>query len=158
MPLRQALTFQDTHKLLANRETLTLTHVAPAHTGDYRCGENTVPDRLSQQAALCAAPVGRSQAAPAGPVRRPQPAQLAPDRDAVKFRDMLVTARDRIEKLKSSGKSAQEAVAAKPFADLEPNWGKGFFNGDVFVQILYVTPQLRMAPATRAPSTVSLCT
>src|SRR5438105_261563 len=57
--------------------------------------------------------------------------------DLVKFRDMLVTVRDRVQKLKSSGKSAQEAVAAKPFADLEEAWGKGFFNGDVFVQILY---------------------
>src|SRR5262249_53973725 len=57
--------------------------------------------------------------------------------DVVKFRDMLVTARDRVSKLKSAGKSAQEAVATKPFADIEESWGKGFFNGDVFVQVLY---------------------
>jgi cyclase len=57
----------------------------------------------------------------------------------VKFRDMLVTARDRIQKLKAAGKSAQEAVAEKPFADLDPVWGKGLFNGDVFVQIVYLT-------------------
>jgi len=57
--------------------------------------------------------------------------------DLVKFRDMLVTVRDRVGKLKSSGKSAQEAVAAKPLADLEQTWGGGFFNGDAFVQILY---------------------
>src|SRR5207245_6951161 len=59
--------------------------------------------------------------------------------DVVKFRDMLIAARDRVGKLKSAGKSAQEAVAAKPLADLEDTWGKGFFNGDVFVQILYTT-------------------
>ena len=59
--------------------------------------------------------------------------------DVVKFRDMLVTTRDRVQKLKAAGKSAQEAVAAKPLADLEDAWGKGFFNGDVFVQILYTT-------------------
>ena len=59
--------------------------------------------------------------------------------DLVRFRDMLVTARDRVQKLKSAGKAAQEAAAAKPLADLEATWGKGFFNGDVFVQVLYTT-------------------
>ncbi len=42
------------------------------------------------------------------------------------FRDMLVTASDRVQKLKTSGKSLEEAIAAKPFADLEPMWGKDF--------------------------------
>jgi hypothetical protein len=51
---------------------------------------------------------------------------------------MLVTARDRVQKLKSAGKSAQEAVAEKPFADLEPVWGKGIINGDQFVQVVYL--------------------
>jgi cyclase len=41
-----------------------------------------------------------------------------------KFRDMLVTARDRVRKLKSAGKSAQEAVAEKPFADLDAPWAR----------------------------------
>jgi hypothetical protein len=51
---------------------------------------------------------------------------------------MLVTSRDRVQKLKSAGKSAQEAVAEKPFADLEPVWGKGIINGDQFVQVVYL--------------------
>jgi cyclase len=55
------------------------------------------------------------------------------------FRDMLRTARDRVRKLKSSGKSLQEAIAAKPFADLDPVWGKGFFDGDTFVHLVYTT-------------------
>ena len=54
-------------------------------------------------------------------------------------RDMLITSRDRVEKLKSEGKSALEAVAEKPFADLDPVWGKGIINGDQFVQIVYLT-------------------
>jgi hypothetical protein len=45
---------------------------------------------------------------------------LANKADLTKFRDMLVTSRDRVQKLKSAGKSAQEAVAEKPFADLNP--------------------------------------
>src|SRR5438309_781552 len=62
------------------------------------------------------------------------------DRAALtKYRDMLIAARERVQKLKSSGKSEQEIVAAKPFADLEPAWGKGLFNGDAFVGIVYST-------------------
>ena len=59
--------------------------------------------------------------------------------DLKKFRDMMVTARDRVEKLKSSGKSPQEVVAAKPFADLDPVWGKGTFSGEQFAYIVYTT-------------------
>jgi cyclase len=57
--------------------------------------------------------------------------------DLVKFRDMLSTVRDRLQKLNSSGKSVEEAVAAKPLADLDPVWGKALFNGDAFVRIVY---------------------
>jgi cyclase len=57
--------------------------------------------------------------------------------DLTKYRDMLVVARDRVQKLKTEGKSAGEIAASKPFADLDPIWGKGFFNGDVFVQMVY---------------------
>jgi cyclase len=56
-----------------------------------------------------------------------------------KFRDMLVVARDRVQKLKTAGKSADEIAASKPFANLDATWGKGFFNGDVFVQVVYST-------------------
>jgi hypothetical protein len=41
--------------------------------------------------------------------------------------------------LKSAGKSAQEAAAEKPFADLEPVWGKGIINGDQWVHVLYLS-------------------
>src|SRR6266852_1707935 len=57
--------------------------------------------------------------------------------DLTKFRDMLVVARDRVQKLKNAGKSAGEIAASKPFADLDATWGKGFFNGDVFAQVVY---------------------
>ena len=59
--------------------------------------------------------------------------------DLTKYRDMLVTTRDRVEKLQSAGKSAQEAVAEKPFADLDAIWGTGIINGDQYVQIVYLT-------------------
>ena len=56
-----------------------------------------------------------------------------------KSRDMLITSRDRVQKLKSAGKLAQEAIAEKPFADLGPVWGKGIVNFDQWVQIVYLT-------------------
>ena len=59
--------------------------------------------------------------------------------DLGNFRDMLVTARTRIQKLKSSGKSLDEAVAAKPFTDLDPVWGKGVLSADQFVHVVYTT-------------------
>ena len=57
--------------------------------------------------------------------------------DLTKYRDMLVVARDQVQKLKAAGKSVDEIAASKPFADLDPTWGKGFFNGDVFVKVVY---------------------
>jgi cyclase len=64
---------------------------------------------------------------------------LATKAELAKYRDMLATARDRVQKLKTAGKSIEQAVAAKPFTDLDPIWGKGRFNGDTFVQIVYTT-------------------
>lgn len=41
-----------------------------------------------------------------------------------KYRDVLVTVRDRVQKLKSSGRKLEEVVAAKPTADLDATWAK----------------------------------
>jgi len=57
--------------------------------------------------------------------------------ELTKYRDMLVVARDRVQKLKTAGKSADEMAASKPLADLDATWGKGFFNSDVFVRMVY---------------------
>jgi cyclase len=59
--------------------------------------------------------------------------------DLRKFRDMMVTARARVQKLKTAGKSLDEAVAAKPLADLEAEWGKGVLSSDAFVHVVYTT-------------------
>jgi hypothetical protein len=49
---------------------------------------------------------------------------------------MLVVARDRVQKLKNAGKSAEETVASKPLADLDAVWG-GMLSSDIFVQMIY---------------------
>jgi hypothetical protein len=52
---------------------------------------------------------------------------------------MLIASRDRVQKLKSAGKSAEEAVAEEPFADLDLVWGNGIINSEQWVQIVYLT-------------------
>jgi cyclase len=62
------------------------------------------------------------------------------DRAALmRYRDMLVTVRDRVQKLKMAGRSEGEAVAAKPTADLDATWGQGFVQSDEFVSMVYKT-------------------
>jgi cyclase len=151
-------TFPDNYKLQANGETLALQHVAAAHTDtdiyvhfekadviqmadlffngmypyiDPGTGGKITGVIAAADKILSLAGNETKIVAGHGP--------LGNKTDLTKFRDMLVTARDRVEKLKSAGKSAQEAVAEKPFADLDPVWGKGIINGDQFVQIVYLT-------------------
>jgi len=56
--------------------------------------------------------------------------------DLTKSRDMLILARDRVQKLRTAGKSADEVAASKPLADLDPVWGH-MLSSDIFVQMIY---------------------
>src|SRR5882757_9159229 len=151
-------TFATSYKLQANGETLALQHVAPAHTdsdiyvhfqeanvismgdlffnGMYPYIDPGTGGRITGNIAACDKILSLADnytkiVAGHGP--------LGNRADLAKFRDMLITSRDRVQKLKAAGKSAQEAVAEKPFADLDAVWGKGIINGDQFVQIAYLT-------------------
>jgi glyoxylase-like metal-dependent hydrolase (beta-lactamase superfamily II) len=53
------------------------------------------------------------------------------------FRDMLASVRDRLRPLAAAGKTAKEVVAAKPLADLDEKWGKGFLSTDAFTEIAF---------------------
>ncbi|MFP5226131.1 MAG: MBL fold metallo-hydrolase [Acidobacteriota bacterium] len=53
------------------------------------------------------------------------------------YREMLVTVADRVERLKAQGKTVQEAVAAKPTADLDATWAKGSIQAGTFVALVY---------------------
>ena len=57
--------------------------------------------------------------------------------DLEAFRAMLITVHDRLAPMLDAGKSADEAVAAKPTSDLDARWAKGFFNGGMFTRIAY---------------------
>jgi len=53
------------------------------------------------------------------------------------FRSMLITVRDRMQKLKDDGKSLEEIIALKPNADLDKAWGEVFLNPEMFLKVLY---------------------
>jgi cyclase len=151
-------TFADNYKLQANGETLKLQHVAPAHTDsdiyvhfqranviqmadlffngmypyiDPGTGGN-IDGMIAAAAKILSLAGNDTKIVPGhGP--------LGNKADLTKFLDMLVTSRDRVQKLKSAGKLAEEAVAEKPFADLDPVWGQGIINSDQWIQIAYLT-------------------
>ena len=151
-------TFCATYKLQANGESLALQHVAPAHTDtdiyvhfqkanviqmgdlffnrmypyiDPGTGGNINGMIAAADKILSLADNDTKIVAGHGP--------LGNKVDLTKFRDMLVTSRDRVEKLKFAGKSALEAVAEKPFSDLDPVWGNGIINSEQWVQVVYLT-------------------
>jgi len=151
-------TFTSGKKLQANGEALTLQHFAPAHTdsdiyvhyekanvihmGDtFFNGVYPVIDAGSGgkingmiAAADKALPLANNDTKIV-----PGHGPLGNKADLTKFRDMLVTAGDRVQKLKSAGKTYQEAAAEKPLADLDAVWAKGMLSSDLFIQIIYLT-------------------
>ena len=151
-------TFADSHSLSFNGVSVALSRFAPAHTdtdisvhfekanvlhcgdiffnGRYPFIDGSTGGRINGM--VVAADKALSLADKDTKII-PGHGALATKADLATYRDMLANARDRVQKLKSAGKSMAEAVAAKPLTDLEATWGKGRFNGDTFVQIVYTT-------------------
>jgi glyoxylase-like metal-dependent hydrolase (beta-lactamase superfamily II) len=151
-------TFTQSHTLKANAEQINLAYVPPAHTDtditihfmrgnvlhmgdlffngmypfiDGSTGGNINGMIAAADRALKLVNVTTRIVPGHGPLG---------DRGALtKYRDVLVTVRDRVAKLKKAGRTEKEVVAAKPTADLDPVWGKGFMMPDVFVGIVYNT-------------------
>jgi len=149
-------TFTQTRKITMNGETVSLVHVPPAHTDSdiylhfekgnvLQTGDvffngfypyidsgtgGSVSGMIAGAAKLLAVADNNTKIVPGhGP--------LGNKADLMKYHDMMTTVREHLQKLKSSGKTVQEAVAAKPLADLDAAWGKGLFNSDTFIQIVY---------------------
>ena len=53
------------------------------------------------------------------------------------YRAMLVTARDRMDKLVKEGKSEQDVIAAKPFADLDKKWAPTELASTNFIRVVW---------------------
>jgi cyclase len=62
---------------------------------------------------------------------------LATKANLVAFREMLVTSRDRVQKLFNEGKSEQEVIAAKPLADLDAKWSTTPEQATNWVRMVY---------------------
>ena len=62
---------------------------------------------------------------------------LAKKADLVAWREMLVTSRDRIQKLFNEGQSEQQVVAAKPLADLDKKWAANDQQAQNWVRMVY---------------------
>ena len=151
-------TFKVMKRLQANSENLTLAHIAPAHTDTdiyihyqkanvLHCGDvffngmypfidagtgGSINGMIAGATKLLAMVDKDTKIVPGhGP--------LGDKAALTKYRDVLTTARDRVQKLKSSGKKLEEVLAAKPTADLDGTWGKGFMSPDNFLAIVYNT-------------------
>ena len=151
-------TFTKSHKLSANGEEIALDYVPPAHTDtdisirfskgnvlhlgdlffngiypfiDASTG-GSIDGMISAATATLKQVDGNTKIVPGhGP--------LADRASLEKFRDMMVTVRDRVAKLKKAGRTLDEVTAAAPTKDLDPVWGKGFLPPAGFVSIVYNT-------------------
>lgn len=151
-------TFTDTHKLKMNTDDIEAGRIPPAHT------DTDIYVRFSRGNALHMGDVFFSGMYPFFDVSTggnidgmivgatlgikmsdnatkivPGHGPLADKAALTSYRDMLATVRDRVQKLKTSGRSVKDAVAAKPTADLDGTWGKGFMPADAFVELVYNT-------------------
>lgn len=64
---------------------------------------------------------------------------LGDKRALQKYRDMLSTVANRIEKLKIAGQTLDQVIAAKPTTDLDSAWSSGRMTPDMFVTVVYNT-------------------
>ena len=62
---------------------------------------------------------------------------IADKASLMEYRTMLVTARDRMAKLVKDGKSEDDVVASKPFADLDAKWAPTELAAKSFVRVVY---------------------
>jgi cyclase len=151
-------TFASTYKLAANGEALALQYFSPAHTDSdiyvhfHKANVIHMGDTFFNgmypfiDAGTGGKINGMIAAADIALLLADNNTKIVPGHgalgnkaDLTRSRDMLLTARDRVQKLKSEGKSAQEAAATKPLADLDTTWAKGMVSSDLFIQIIYLT-------------------
>jgi cyclase len=152
------ITFDDSMHLWHNGDSLGLAHFDPAHTdtdiyihlhnadvlhvGDVFFN-GTYPFIDESSVGNISGMIAASDKALvlAGPKTKiiPGHGPLGDKAQLQKYRDMLATVRDRVAKLKAAGASEQEAIAKKPTADLDAEWGKGFVSGDMITGLAHRT-------------------
>jgi cyclase len=155
-------TFVDVHKQRMNGERIEAGRIPPAHTDTDAYVLFTRANALHMgdvffhgvypfiDAATGGSINGQIAGATLGLKLADKATKIVPGHGAVTnkaaltaYRDMLVTVRDRVQKLKAGGRSLAEVTAAKPTADLDATWGKGFMTPSDFVAIVYHTLRLK---------------
>jgi glyoxylase-like metal-dependent hydrolase (beta-lactamase superfamily II) len=151
-------TFTATHKLPLNGEAIAAGYIPPAHTdsdiyvhftranvlhmgdvffnGFYPFLDASTGGNINGQ--IAGANLGLKIADNSTKIV-PGHGPLGDNAALTKYRDMLETIRDRVQKLKAGGKTLAEVTAAKPTADFDEAWGKGLFGGDAFAGLVYNT-------------------
>lgn len=151
-------TFADTHAIEANGERVELTYVPPAHTdtdisvlytkanvlhagdlffnGLYPFIDASTGGNID---GMIAASDRLLKIANSGTRIVPGHGPLADRAALTRFRDMLATSRDRVEKLKMAGRTLEEVQKERPTADLDGTWGKGFMMPADYVALVYNT-------------------
>ncbi len=151
-------TFTDNMKLFMNGEELSLTHLPPAHTDTdihvrYRKGNilhmgdtwfNGMypffdPSTRGNINGMIAAANKGINAADNETKIVPGHGPAGDKTALTRHRDMLVTVRDRVKQQKTAGKKLEEVLVAKPTAEFDAEYGKGFLTTDQFVTIVYQT-------------------
>ena len=151
------VTFADGMTLHWNGETISMRHVAPAHTdGDVHvwfekanvvhAGDTYVngffPLVDVESGGTLSGVIASAEAilARATPDTKIVPGHgpLATPADLKRFRDVLVDVKARIEQGIASGKTMQQFIAAKPLADLDAQWGHGFLTTDQVITLCWM--------------------
>ena len=151
-------TFTDSFRLYFNKEEISLVHFSPAHTDTdiyvhYRNGnvlhmgdtwfngmypfiDSSTGGKIDGMIAAATKGIGvADDSTKIVPGHGPAGDKMA----LTKYRDMLVTVRDKIKAQKDSGKSLKEVIAARPTADFDAAWGAGMIMPDAFVTLVYAT-------------------
>jgi cyclase len=151
-------TFKDSRTIDANGEQVTLGYIPPAHTdtdiyirfakgnvlhlgdvyfnGSYPFIDASTGGNINGM--IAGADLGLKLADSTTKIV-PGHGPLADRAELTACRDMLVTVRDRVEKLKKGGRTLDEVVASNPTAAFDATWGKGFMPAKNFVALVYGT-------------------
>ena len=151
------VTFADGMTLHWNGETISMRHVAPAHTdGDVHVwfekanvvhtGDTYVNGFFPLVDVESGGTLGGIIASAEAILARATPdtkivpghGPLATPADLKRFRDVLVDVKARIEQGIASGKTMQQFIAAKPLADLDAQWGHGFLTTDQVITLCWM--------------------
>ena len=66
----------------------------------------------------------------------------------MEYRKVMVSVRDRVSTLIAKKRTLQQVIAAKPLADYDDTWGKGFMKPEQFLTIVYASLAKSAAPRT----------